>query len=119
MSDYETRVGKIKKITPEDGWSTIDMIRWVITDRALKIPDYYDEKSDEDLKEFFRCELGDTFPIINDVLYEVVEDKNLDDYDLFEASENKDGTIDYTLRYYNGGCGFEEALETAIDKMNT
>ena len=29
----------------------------------------------------------------------------------------KDGTIEYELRYYNGGAGFGECMEEAFDKL--
>jgi len=31
--------------------------------------------------------------------------------------QNSDGTLEYLVRYYNGGCGFEKALEYAEEKM--
>ena len=33
-----------------------------------------------------------------------------DEQDIYEAHENKDGTIDFMVQFYNGGCGFEEAF---------
>lgn len=38
--------------------------------------------------------------------------------DIFRASKNEDGSISVELKYYNGGCSFDEALECALDKMN-
>ena len=43
--------------------------------------------------------------------------KDISDDDIFEANLNKDGSISYIVSYYNGGCCFEEALETAIEKL--
>ena len=51
--------------------------------------------------------------------YVIISEDDIDDYaDIFNASKNEDGTIDFLLRYYNGGCSFNEALTTAINKMN-
>lgn len=56
---------------------------------------------------------------INGKLYHILETKELDaDGDIFEAKTNVDDTIDYEVRFYNGGCGLDEAIEEAINKMN-
>ena len=41
------------------------------------------------------------------------------DSDIFNAHDNNDGTIDYEVLYYNGGCSFDEAVEYAIDNMKS
>jgi hypothetical protein len=110
VSDYETRVGKVRKVECLD---TLEFIKDKVKD--MDIPEYYD--TDEGIIDFFRDEFYEKYRIIDGSIYEILEDKSLDDYDLFEARENSDGTIDYTLRYYNGGCGFDEALEMAIERM--
>lgn len=37
--------------------------------------------------------------------------------DIMMASRGGDGRIYFETKYYNGGCGFNEALETAISNM--
>lgn len=111
MSDYETRKGKIKKLAST---ATEFVEAWC---SGRDIPSYYNQENIEELKEYFRDETDEQYIIIEDDIYEVLEDVSLDDVDLFEANENSDGEIEYLLRYYNGGCGFSEALEVAIDKM--
>ena len=42
--------------------------------------------------------------------------KELDpDSSLFEAVLYSDGTIEFEVKYYNGGCGFSEAIDHAYD----
>jgi len=36
--------------------------------------------------------------------------------DIFRSSKNEDGTIDFEVKYYNGGCGFDGAIEYAITR---
>ena len=48
-------------------------------------------------------------------LYEI-ERKECDDF-IFEAKRKNNLTIDFTLRYYNGGCGFLEALGKAMENI--
>ena len=51
-------------------------------------------------------------------VYKVVEKNYKDmDEDIFNAHENGDGTIDYEVMYYNGGCSFNEAIEYALEDM--
>lgn len=51
------------------------------------------------------------------VLYQVTVDRQSGDDDLFMAQFNPLGLIDYQLRFYNGGCGFQEAIQYALDKL--
>ena len=37
--------------------------------------------------------------------------------DIQNAHDNGDGTIDYEVMYYNGGCSFNEAIEYALEDM--
>ena len=61
-----------------------------------------------------------TFIISESGIYEIVGESEIDDDgDVFEAETRADGTISFVLRYYNGGCGFDEAFVTAIDNMNS
>ena len=49
--------------------------------------------------------------------YEVLEkDFNDGDDDYFIAKKNND-VIEFSVRYYNGGCSFNEALSTAIKNI--
>jgi len=40
------------------------------------------------------------------------------DDDIIKANKLPDGTIEFELRFYNGGAGFEECLEEAFDKLS-
>ena len=110
MSNYETRVGSIKptKLTVDEL-----VTEWAATHT---VPKYY--TLPEDNFEVFRDELGNSHILLGDVAYEILHDKDLEDYDLFELTENPGGTLNYILRYYNGGCDYHEALETAFNNMN-
>jgi len=48
------------------------------------------------------------------VIYEV-NDEQLDPSGFSRVTENKDGTVDYTIMYYNGGASFDEALEWGVN----
>ena len=63
-------------------------------------------------------ELYERYIVTNDNIYKVVEKNNkTDEYDIFNATQNLDGTIDYEVMYYKGGCSFNEAIEYALEAM--
>ena len=54
------------------------------------------------------------YVIHNDILYSV-EKKDIGEYDCFSIVERKDGTLEFDVMYYNGGCSFDEAIEYAFN----
>ena len=69
-------------------------------------------------REMLCEELYERYVIAGGELYKVVEKNYKDmDEDIFNAHENEDGTIDYEVMYYNGGCSFNEAIEYALEDM--
>ena len=46
----------------------------------------------------------------------IVKKEIQDPYDnVFQATKNEDGSYDFVVKYYNGGCGFSEAIEYALE----
>ena len=84
-----------------------------ILNNKLNHADYWDN-----YLEHFEDEASDNYVVVGDIVYEVVERSSNNTYDdIFEASRNEDGTIDFTVKYYNGGCCFSEAIETALEGL--
>jgi hypothetical protein len=52
-------------------------------------------------------------------LYELTKEEHDPEEDIIKAINNTDGTIEYELRYYNGGAGFSECLDAALDKLTS
>lgn len=48
------------------------------------------------------------------IIYEV-QDEELDPCGFSRVEINKDGSVDYTVLFYNGGGSFDEVLEWAIN----
>jgi len=99
MSETEHFKGKL---TPT-GKDLIDYVD------GHKIPDYYDDE-----EEYFNDCLVDTAIVIDGKVFEIQRTEYEDSDDIFESTKNEDGTIDFQVKYYNGGCGFGEALEEAL-----
>jgi len=59
------------------------------------------------------------YAVHNDKIYEVhIEEQDPDPNDIFNATHDPDGTINFVIRYYNGGCGFNEAIGYALDGLD-
>jgi len=99
MSETEHFKGKLKPTGK-------DITTYV---RGHKIPEYY-----EDEKEYFDEHLCNHAVNIDGQVYEIERTEYKDNDGIFESSINKDGSIDFQVKYYNGGCGFSEALGCAI-----
>ena len=69
-------------------------------------------------REMLCEELYERYVISCGEVYKVIEKNHKGmDNDVFNAHDNKDGTIDYEVMYYNGGCSFNEAIEIALENM--
>lgn len=119
MSKVETVRGKVKKVDL-NGDTIIDFLLGFYPEELRE-----DLRSDytNDVRELMHdyrlnIDLTDRFIFVNDDLYEVLEKEDFDSCDIFEGTENNDGSISVLLQYYNGGCGFSEAVGYAINKMN-
>lgn len=111
MSKQETHVGKIKP-------TGLSLVEWMFENQHL-VTEHY--KGQDDLYEIFYSGLScgyNKFIHIDDEVWEVIQDKEYDDYEILEMTSNFDGTFNYILSYYNGGCGFSEAMQYAKDKLN-
>ncbi|NRU52390.1 hypothetical protein [Clostridium beijerinckii] len=76
-----------------------------------RLDNYYDsyEEAIRDSDERYIIHKGN--------VYEVIEDRECCGDDIFEAKENSDGTISYVLSYYNGGCGYTEAIGESLNRL--
>lgn len=111
MSDYERHTGTLIRINPNEGESFDDMLLRVLKENKIDVVE-----SKDNLTKYFIDELWETHYIHKDVLYIIDNVEHDDSDDVADASLNPDGTISYSLRYYNGGCGFGEALDYALKK---
>lgn len=112
MSETETHVGKAKLLFPRENQSLESLARELceLNDYKSSYCDTYEQVLHE---EGYR-----KYVVLKDSILEILEDRTSDD-DLCFAKQNPDGTLDYFLQYYNGGCSFGEALESALKKMKS
>ena len=78
-------------------------------------PSYYDRNNESDVIDYFRdCYNGIKIELDGKV-YNVDRDSLTED-DIFQATDKGDH-YEFVVQYYNGACGFDEAIETAIKKI--
>lgn len=57
------------------------------------------------------------YVVIEGRIYAVERQKKDADDDIFLAEKNEDGSISFTVKYYNGGCSFNEAIVCAMENL--
>lgn len=78
----------------------------------VELPSCYDS-----YQEMLEDEYYNHYVVHDDILYSINK-KSIDlDQDIFNSHKNEDGSINFEVRYYNGGCGFDEAIEEALNNM--
>ena len=114
MSDYEQHIGRAIPVQSEINESLEDMAKSILKTKGItELPSYNNTYveclADECYKEYAQ---------VDGVLYKL-EEEEVDPYDdITYAKKNPDGSINYVLRYYNGGCGFDEVFEEAINSLD-
>lgn len=110
MSQIEFHTGTARKVKFSEGLSLQEKVD------ELKLRGFIFEYEDVESNDLHCDELA--YMYNSGDFYQLLKHTRLDeDQDISIASKNPDGTIDFTLQFYNGGCGFEEAFEEAVDKV--
>lgn len=87
-----------------------------LADHTELIEDSY--KNCEDIYDIFYNGLTcgyDKYILIEDRVWQL-DNTELDEYDISFAEKNPDGSFNYFVSFYNGGCGLNEAIECAMEK---
>ena len=79
----------------------------------------YEENSGYTLEEYFIEEFYGAYFLIKGDLWEVESREESDPYDaIFKARELDDETIEFEVKYYNGGCSEIEAIKYALESLS-
>ena len=110
MSETVYYKGKLKDVVRLDNETLEEQCKRIIN--CELDDDYY-----KTFKEMLLDEYYDKYVIYGDILYSIVEKISLDaDGSIFNMSNDDDGTLNFEVRYYNGGCSFDEAIEHAFER---
>ena len=112
MSNYELHQGKIKKVETElscEEFAKQEFIKITGKDTIPKGYNNFIEALRDESEEFY---------FIKSKIYRI-ENNELDgDSDIFQYKELEDTSIEYTLRFYNGGTDLSEQIEEIISKVD-
>lgn len=117
MSEYEAYEGKIKLIGPKTNEVLEDFLKEIAKENGYGGLEEDGRFLDMTYREFFLEYLSDDYVIVGQSVYKIL---SCDDFSygyIFKANENKDETIDFVVRFYNGCMDFEEAIEEALNNM--
>lgn len=110
MSETVHYKGILKEVKRYEGETLEEQCKRLMENKDL--PSYYDTYEEYLLDENYR-----KITIQNGIVYRV-EKEEVDPYsDIFNARMNENGEIEFEVRYYNGGCGFDEAIEEAVKNI--
>lgn len=111
MSEVKLYKGKLKLV---EKYPLEDLEE--LCERVAGTHGYMDLTGHCEWSELIYDEFQFEYVVIGNDLYKIIENEELDE-DVFATTVNVDGTISYIVQYYNGGCGFEEALQEAISNI--
>lgn len=115
MSQMETHIGKMIEVDM-NGLSLKEWCKNYCQQNGINEIESYCETWIEQFNDEFSHENG--YVIANDKVYQIIDDdEGNNEEDIFYVRQNPDGSINYVVQYYNGGCCFSEAIEYALDRM--
>lgn len=117
MSETVTHFGKLKKaIIPED-ISLEDFCKEIIIKRnSGTLPEL--KSWQNNYTEYLLWEY-EQYLLVNNSLFILIEDIEVDESGYFSMTKNADDTISYYGSYYNGGTSLSECLEEGIKKLES
>jgi len=107
MSETVHYKGILRKVEKIEGENLEDQCKRLLGNKEL--PSYYDNYKEYLLEECYR-----TMIIHDNEVYHVEREEVDPHSDMFNAALKENGEISFEVRYYNGGCSFNEAIEEAI-----
>lgn len=108
MSETVYYKGKLKKVKRLDGESLEEQCERIFGENETA--EYYYDSYIEALTEE-----RENFLVLENILFEVERKYVNTDDDIFKMKMNGHGEFEFEVKYYNGGCFFEEAIEKAYN----
>ena len=115
MSETVHYKGIATKIEQPNDKTLLDVAKGILKSRNKEIADYYDNAIECLVQEFYDEYF---YHPKTQTLYSITKSAHDLEEEIIKAEPREDGTIEYELRYYNGGAGFEECMEEAFDKLD-
>lgn len=111
MSSTVHYKGILKKVERLEGESLEEQCKRLLENKEL--PSYFDSYQEYLTDLFYK-----SMVIHNDTIYKAEKEEIDPDNDIFNATLKDNGEIEFEVRYYNGGCSFDEAIEEAFKNID-
>jgi len=118
MSSTEAFKGIAKKVAIPDHLSLNEKIKHF--HENISELSNFDQYKEDCLEECFRehfWKQPEKYLIVGGDIYGILEIRDICPESIFEGSRNSDDSINFVVSYYNGGMGFEEALQEVMNKV--
>lgn len=113
MSETVHYRGVAKKLMLDNDEETyLDFAKRELEVRNKPKKDYYSDEIEQLCGDY-----GEEFFFYKNVLYLLDYEELEQDEEIIKASIIDDNTINFELRFYNGGAGFDECLEEAFNEI--
>lgn len=119
MSETKIFRGTLREYKKDACLSLTDKLFELLREQTTLLDTTKHYTLDELFDVYYESELYENEKIIihGENLFICEEKVDATDDFISHAKSNLDGTIDYLVMYYNGGCSFSEAVEDALDKL--
>lgn len=113
MSDYESHIGKLRKVNLQE------KTREEFFKEKCEEADYTEMKGSDwqDTALSYVDDVYEKYFVVNDEVWELFDHMQPDSWDGIHIVDNKDGTYSFSTTFYNGGTYLNEVLEEAISDL--
>lgn len=113
MSETVFYTGKLTRVKQSETNDPEEQAREVLESKGITERDSYNATW---LNQLMDDHYGG-YVLFDGCLYVVERQKKSFDDAIFQAKKNEDGSISFTVKYYNGGCSFNEAIGYAMENL--
>jgi hypothetical protein len=118
MSNVVHYKGILFEVHPTEGKTIQEMAQQLFKDEGHEMSGY-------DKEYLYRvdwvrtlCSYSENYLTFNYKLYQIKKVGLDPNDDIIRASLNEDGSIDFEVKFYNGGASIQEAIESALKKLD-
>lgn len=116
MSETVFYTGTLTRVTQPKDASIEEQAKHILVTKGVTERDSYNATW---LNQLMDDGYGEYVQLDDGFLYLVERQKKSSDGDIFQAKKNEDGSISFTVKYYNGGCSFNEAIDYAMENLES
>ena len=116
MSQTESHIGKLRRIHIPENYSIEDWCREKCEDNGVPsmLPELYVSWQETLL---YHLDFYEKYFFVNGEIWESFGHKEMNGDDIYEIEPNEDGTLSFTMQFYNGGTCLSECIEEGLERL--